>query len=60
MGSTGNGIWPPPPARYMLRTMSFALSTGAAALAFTGYCAVAGSLAAIAAALLLVDIIGGK
>jgi hypothetical protein len=40
--------------------MSFALSTGAAALAFTGYCAVAGSLAAIAAAMLLAEIIGGK
>ncbi len=57
---TGNGIWPPPPARYMLRTLSFGLSTGAAATSFTGYCALAGSLAAIAAALLLIDIIGGK
>lgn len=60
MGNVGNGIWPPPPARYMMRTLAFALSTGASATAFTGYGAVAGSLAAAAAALLLVDIIGGK
>jgi hypothetical protein len=60
MGNVGNGIWPPPPARYLMRGMSFALSVGAAATAFTSYCAVAGSLAAVAAALLLIDIIGGK
>jgi len=57
---TGNGIWPPPTMRYLIRTMSFGLSTGAAAAAFTSYCALAGILAAIAAALLLLDIIGGK
>jgi hypothetical protein len=60
MGNTGNGIWPPPTMRYVLRSMAFALSTGAAATAFTGYCAVAGCLAVVAAALLLIDIIGGK
>jgi hypothetical protein len=60
MGTVSNGIWPPPAARYVMRTMSFGLSTGAAATAFTGYCGLAGILAAIAAALLLTEIIGGK
>jgi hypothetical protein len=60
MGNVGNGIWPPPRIRYLLRTEAFASSTAAAASAFCGYPVVAGILAATAAALLLIDIIGGQ
>jgi|GEM_PF-3172842 len=54
------GGWPPPRLRYALRAMAFAASAGAAAGAFSGHPGVAAILATMAAALLLVDIIGGS
>ena len=56
----GGGGWPPPRLRYATRVGAFALSAGAAAAAFSGNAVQAGTLAVIAAALLLADIIGGK
>ncbi|HEV3459144.1 MAG TPA: hypothetical protein VHG32_21535 [Thermoanaerobaculia bacterium] len=54
------GVWPPPMIRYVVRVIAFGLSVGAAGAAFSGQIALAGTLAAIAAALQLTDIIGGK
>jgi hypothetical protein len=56
----GGGIWPPPMMRYFLRVTAFGLSVGATGAAFSGSLVLAGILAAIAAALQLADIIGGK
>jgi hypothetical protein len=46
--------------RYLARVSAFALSTGAAVAAFRGHLGLAGTLAAMAAALQLTDVIGGK
>jgi hypothetical protein len=54
------GVWPPPRIRYFVRVSAFALSAGAAGAAFSGHPALAGILAAMAAALQLTEIIGGK
>jgi hypothetical protein len=56
----GGGIWPPPMIRYVVRVTAFGLTVGAAGAAFTGQPALAGTLAAISAALQLTDIIGGR
>jgi len=56
----GGPGWPPPSARYVMRTTAFAASSGAAGAAFSGHPGAAGILAVIAAALQLVDVIGGK
>ncbi|HVR07931.1 MAG TPA: hypothetical protein VMW75_07760 [Thermoanaerobaculia bacterium] len=56
----GGGIWPPPRIRYFIRAIAFGLSVGAAGAAFSGRLAIAGTLAAMAAALQLTDIIGGQ
>ena len=56
----GGGIWPPPAMRYLVRVTGFGLSTGAAVAAFRGHLGLAGTLAAMSAALQLTDVIGGK
>jgi hypothetical protein len=54
------GVWPPPPARHIIRVLAFGFSAGAAAAAFSGHVGLAGILATMAAALQLSEIIGGK